>query len=75
MNAIQRLLNCKTPAECAQNLVWFLIGLLINILIIRFLWNTALVKHISVLKPATTLFDTLLLALSLSLIGGNASPL
>ena len=70
MNAIQKLLNCRTPAECAQALVWFLIGLLINILIIRFLWNTALVKHITILKPASTLLDTFLLALSMSLVLG-----
>jgi hypothetical protein len=68
MNAVQRLLECRTPAECAQKLVFFAIGLLINILIIRFLWNTALVKHITVFKPATTLLDTLLLALALSLV-------
>ncbi len=68
MNAVQRLLNCKTPAQCLESLVWFAINLLIMILIIRFLWNTSLVKHITILKPATSLLDTLLLALSLSLI-------
>jgi hypothetical protein len=68
MNAVQRLLQCKTPAECAEKLVFLLIGLLINILIIRFLWNTSLVKHISILKPATTLLDTFLLALALTLV-------
>jgi hypothetical protein len=68
MNAVQRLLECRTPAECAQKLVFLAIGLLINILIIRFLWNTALVKHITVFKPATTLLDTLLLALALTIV-------
>jgi hypothetical protein len=53
-----------------EALVMFLIGLLINILIIRFLWNTALVKHITILKPASSLLDTLLLAVSMSLVLG-----
>jgi hypothetical protein len=70
MNAIQNLLNCRTPGQCVETLVKFLIALLINILIIRFLWNTALVKHITVLKPASTLLDTLLLAVSMSLVLG-----
>ena len=70
MNAIQKLLNCRTPGQCMEALVMFLIGLLINILIIRFLWNTALVKHITILKPASSLLDTLLLAVSMSLVLG-----
>ena len=70
MNVIQNLLGCRTPGECVQALVKFLIMLLINVLIIRFLWNTALVKHITILKPASTLVDTLLLAVSMSLVLG-----
>ena len=70
MNAIQNLLDCRTPAQCLKTLAMFLISLLINVLIIRFLWNTALVKHITILKPASTLLDTLLLAVSMSLVLG-----
>ena len=65
---IKDLANCKTPGDCFQTLVMFLIVLLINILIIRFLWNTSLVKHITILKPATTLLDTLLLAVALTML-------
>ena len=65
---LQNLASCKTAGDCFQALVMFLIVLLINILIVRFLWNTALVKHITVLKPATTLLDTLLLSIALTLI-------
>jgi hypothetical protein len=67
---IRDLANCKTPGDCFQALVMFLIILLINILIIRFLWNTSLVKHITIFKPATTLLDTLLLAIGLTLLRG-----
>ncbi len=65
---IRDLASARTPAEFLQNLIMFIIVLLINIIIIRFLWNTALVKHISVLKPATTLLDTLLLAIALTIL-------
>ena len=58
---------CKDTGDCIQALIMFLIVLLVNIIIVRFLWNTALVKHISVLRPATTLLDTLLLSIALSL--------
>lgn len=65
---LKDLASCKTPGDCFQALVMFLIVLLVNILIVRFLWNTALVKHITVLRPATTLLDTLLLSVALTLI-------
>jgi len=70
MNLIQRIFSCRSTEECAKAIAMFLVELLIMILIIRFLWNTSLVKHISVLRPATTLMDTLLLAISLQIIRG-----
>jgi hypothetical protein len=65
---IDAIMSCKTTGDCLKALIMFCIVLLVNILIVRFLWNTALVKHITVLRPATTLLDTLLLAVALSLI-------
>jgi hypothetical protein len=65
---IGTLLNCKTPGECLKALVFYLILVLVYILFVRFLWNTALVKHITILRPATTLLDTLILSIALSLI-------
>ena len=64
---LKKLMACKDTGDCIQALIMFLIVLLVNIIIVRFLWNTALVKHISVLRPATTLLDTLLLSIALSL--------
>jgi hypothetical protein len=65
---IKDFLNIKSASGFLQTLVVFLIVLLINVLIVRFLWNTALVKHITILRPATTLLDTLILSIALSLI-------
>ncbi len=67
MNAIQNLLDCRTPAQCLKTLVMFLISLLINVLIIRFLWNTALVKHITILRPVDSLLNTFLLAVGIAI--------
>lgn len=41
---------------------------LVNLLFTRFLWNNSLVKHITILRPTTTLLETLLLALSLTIL-------
>ena len=68
---ISDFMNIKTTGDFIKVFITFLIVLLINVLIIRFLWNTVLVKHITVLRPADTLLDTFLLAIALSLFGGS----
>ena len=68
---IKDFINIKCKSDFLQCLVVFIIVLLINVLIIRFLWNTSLVKHITVLKPVSTLLDTLLLSLALTIFQGS----
>jgi hypothetical protein len=68
---IKDFLNIKSLSDCLQVLVVFLIVVLVNVLIVRFLWNTALVKHISILKPVDTLFDTFLLSIALTIFQGS----
>jgi hypothetical protein len=46
----------------------FAIVYVINLLFVRFLWNNALVKHVTILRPATTMLDTFLLALALTIV-------
>jgi hypothetical protein len=68
---IKDLVNLSNFTDFLKWLVVFMLVLLIYVLIIRFLWNTVLVKHITVLRPADTLLDTFLLAIALSLFGGS----
>ena len=49
-----------------EKLISFIISVLIITVIIKFLWNNSLVKHISVLKPVKNLQQALLLAVSIS---------
>ncbi len=68
---ISDFVNIKDASSFLKVLIVFLIVMLINILIIRFLWNTVLVKHIKILAPVNTLFDTLLLAIALTVLRGS----
>ena len=65
------LVNVSSFTGFLKWLIIFLLVLLIYVLIIRFLWNTVLVKHISILKPVDKLLDTFLLAIALSLFSGS----
>jgi len=60
--------NSKNSDELLKNFVFFLIVVFISTFIVRFLWNNALVTHITVLKPITTLTDAFLLSLALNLL-------
>jgi uncharacterized protein (DUF983 family) len=68
---IKDFLNIRDFSSFVQVLIVFFIVILINVLIVRFLWNTALVKHITVLKPVNTLLDTFLLSLAMTMFQGS----
>ena len=61
------ILQSRSQKEMIYNLVVFLIYILILTLVLRFLWNNSLVKHISVLKSVDTLPQTLLLAIAIAM--------
>ena len=68
---ISDFINIKSSTGFIKFLVIFLLVLFINMFIVRFLWNTVLVKHITVLRPVQTLLDTLLLAIALTMFSGK----
>jgi hypothetical protein len=61
------ILQSRSQKELIYNLVVFLIYIVIMTIVLRFLWNKSLVKHISVLKSVDTLPQTLLLAIALAM--------
>jgi hypothetical protein len=61
------ILQSRSKKELIYNLIVFAIYILIMTLVLRFLWNKSLVKHISVLKTVDTLPQTLLLAIAIAM--------
>lgn len=61
------LLYSRTRDEFFYNLIVLFVWVALMTLFMRFLWNSVLVKHITILKPVDTLFQTFLLALGISL--------
>jgi len=61
------ILQSRSKKDLVYNLMVFAIYILLLTLVLRFLWNKSLVKHISVLKSVDTLPQTLLLAIALAL--------
>jgi steroid 5-alpha reductase family enzyme len=60
------ILQSRNQKEALYNLIVMAIYIIILTVLLRFLWNQSLVKHISILKPVDTLWHTFLLAVAVA---------
>lgn len=65
---LANLLNCKSGDECIRLLLNIAIILFIQMFLLKYFWNKALVPHVSVFRPITTLMDALMLSLGVSVV-------
>jgi hypothetical protein len=63
-------MKTTNTSDAITEILVLLLSILISTLILRLLWNNALVKHITVLKPIKTFVDALLLSIALAVIRG-----
>lgn len=61
------ILQSRNAAEATYNAVIFVAFVVILTFFMRFLWNSTLVKHITILRPVDTLMQTFLLSLGIAL--------
>lgn len=64
---MQKILYSRNRQELLYNIIVFFIYVVILTLIMRFLWNTILVKKIDILRPVDSLTETFLLALGIAM--------
>lgn len=60
------ILQSRTQKEMLYNLIVFAIYIVILTIVLRFLWNQSLVKHVTILKPLDSLWHTFLLAVAVA---------
>jgi len=60
------VLQSRNQKEALYNFVVLAIYIIIMTILLRFLWNQSLVKHISILKPVDSLWHTFLLAVAVA---------
>ena len=60
------ILQSRNQKEALYNVIVMAIYIIIMTLLLRFLWNQSLVKHISILKPVDTLWHTFLLVVAVA---------
>jgi hypothetical protein len=67
---IQEVAKSKTRSEALTEFLTFALTVLVSTFILRLVWNRSLVKHISVLKPISTLLDAFILSISIQVVRG-----
>ena len=63
-----KFLNCKSSEECARLILIVVLVLMVQMFLLKFFWNKALVPHITVLKPINSLTQALMLSIGISLV-------
>ena len=64
----KEIIKSENKSDALTEFLIFVLALLISTFVLRLVWNRSLVKHITVLKPISTMLDAFILALSLSII-------
>ena len=64
------LIKSENKDDVVKQLLIFVLSILVSTFILRLVWNTSLVKHISVLKPINSLLDAFILSLSIRVLAG-----
>jgi hypothetical protein len=61
------IISSQSAGELMYQLTIFLLFVIIMTFVLRFLWNSTLIKHISILRRVDTLQETFLLAIGIAL--------
>jgi accessory gene regulator protein AgrB len=61
------VLQSRNQKEAIYNIIVFALFVIIMTFFMQFLWNSTLVKHITILRPVDSLLQTFLLALGIAL--------
>jgi hypothetical protein len=64
------ILKSENKSDMIRELLIFVVSILISTFILRLVWNSSLVKHITVLKPINSMLDAFILSVSLRVISG-----
>lgn len=67
---IKDITKANTKRQVIEEILIFVLTVLVSTFVLRFTWNNSLSKHVSVLKPIRSFFDALLLSISIQVFRG-----
>ena len=72
---IKDITKARTKRQVIEEILIFVLTVLVSTFVLRFTWNNSLSKHVSVLKPIRSFFDALLLSISIQVFRGLSTSL
>ena len=60
----------RNRSEVVKEILVLVLNILISTFILRLVWNRSLSKHITVLKPISSMLDAFILSISMQVIRG-----
>ena len=66
----KEIVKAENKSDVITEALVFLLNILIGTFLLRVFWNRSLSKHITVLKPISSLFDAFVLSVSIAAVRG-----
>jgi hypothetical protein len=66
----KEIVKAENKSDVITEALVFLLNILIGTFLLRVFWNRSLAKHITVLKPISSLFDAFVLSVSIAAVRG-----
>ena len=66
----KEIVKAENKSDVITEALVFLVNILIGTFLLRVFWNRSLAKHITVLKPISSLFDAFVLSVSIAAVRG-----
>lgn len=73
MTSITSIIKSKNVRDMLKNLIELTLLILISTMLTRYLWNSSLVKHITILSPIGSIKDALLLVIALNVLKSSCT--
>jgi hypothetical protein len=73
MTSLTAIVKSKTIKDMLKGIIELTLLILISTVLTRFLWNSALVKHITILTPLGSLKDALILVIALNVLKSSCT--
>ena len=67
---IKDITKAKTKRQVIEEILIFVLTVLVSTFVLRFTWNNSLSKHVSVLKPVRSFIDAHLRSISIQAFRG-----
>jgi hypothetical protein len=65
---LKDIIKSQDRREFVSQLVFTMILIIVNMFLLRYIWNNALVKHVTIFQPIESLLDAFLMSVGITML-------